>query len=186
MCPMAHLVHLVMGISSVGKSTYIQSRVAGGEWEGMPVLMAHEITKKPNRGVLQADCVVHYNLFRPFRNRASRLSEDLLSDAALVQLLDHGTSIDAYALVARPAEIGRRCRQRTTVEPELRLTTNPYPKGRILELLGSIDLPALHVRWFVLLRERDVRFTILDSSSPDYPVLSEDQALALLSDVETP
>ena len=40
-------IHLVMGVSNVGKSSYIKNKKEKEGWKNLPVIMASELDKSP-------------------------------------------------------------------------------------------------------------------------------------------
>lgn len=176
-------IHLVMGISSVGKSSYIAAKRHSGEWRSLPVIMAYELENKEADHRLQHECVVHYNLFRPLDNSIDHIENDLLSDPALRKLLEHGTRIQAYVLVAPRSTILQRALLREQTEPLLNDELASYPSHPIIELICHIDLSEYYRRWLALLQDRAIRYKTLDASNEDYRRISSDEiALGLLSE----
>ncbi len=175
-------IHLVLGISSVGKSSYIRSKIVGGEWGSLRVLMAHELENDSGEDLLDQSFVVHYNLFRPYNNSAENLANDLLIDTALTKLLKYRDRIKAYLLIAHRSTVAKRCLLRETVEPELRKVKNPYPSQQLFELLCRVDSIAFYKQWLSLLKEHRIQFEIIDSSDKEYSTISsEEDALSLLA-----
>ena len=74
-------IHIVMGVSSAGKSSYIRAMTEREKWESnIPILLASEIEE----GICplpRGDCVIHYSLFRPFDNEVSNVGSTLLENA---------------------------------------------------------------------------------------------------------
>jgi hypothetical protein len=83
----ANTVHLVMGISSCGKSSYIGTKTDSGEWKDLPIFMAHEINHQLFATAMNQECIVHYNLLRVFGNKVKHFRNDIMSEPLLIELL---------------------------------------------------------------------------------------------------
>lgn len=168
-------IHLVMGMSSVGKSRYIESRFQEGTWRGVPLFMAGKVETPVSPSI------VHYNLYRPFKNRARFMGNALLDDPALVRLLQHPDQVTADVLVAPYRVVAKRCLLRQGVEPDLGSSPGVYPNQEIFNLMCRLDLEEFHRRWFALLKEYRVAFEIIDATTDAYAdVSSEAAAIELL------
>jgi len=175
-------IHLVAGISSVGKSSFIESKIKKGEWNKLPLIMASELERTSSNKLLNQECIVHYNLFRPYNNQIENLRNDFVADSVLVELLKHRQRIRTYLLVAHRAEVIKRCLLRTSVEPRLRGVKRSYPQQQIFELLSQLDLNDFYNRWFLLLRKYAINFEIINCEGGKYmPLSSTRKALKLLS-----
>ena len=175
-------IHLVMGVSNVGKSSYIQSRIESGEWASLPLFMAYELTDDLNDRSLDRACVVHYNLFRPYSNSAKNLANELLDDALLKKLLTFRDRIKVHFLIAHRAEVAKRCLLRQAREPVLKETNARYPQQQIYELLCRVDWSAFYHQWFLLLKEHHICFDIINSTNVEYQTVStEGEALELIT-----
>ena len=170
----SNYIHLVMGISSAGKSIYIKSKQDSGEWKGIPLLMAYQIGTDFSAEILQQECIVHYNLFRPYNNDVVNVENDLFEDKALSLLLKYNDRIKVSLLVTRPAVLTKRILQRTEVEPILIKRGGYYPQQKIAELLCHLDMNQFHEKWINLLQEFQINFTILNSETDKYPIISAD------------
>ncbi|NEO12162.1 MULTISPECIES: methyltransferase domain-containing protein [unclassified Moorena] len=175
-------IHLVMGVSSAGKSTYIESRMKNGEWNDIPVRFPVELNH-PLRGyLLNQNCIIHYNLYRPYNNNVDHLVDDFMVDPALVKILNYRERIRAYILVAPRSELVKRCLLRTTIEPTFRKNlTHRYSPKIILDLLCRLNLTDFYKKWFLLLRQYEITFEIINSADNYLPISSISEALDLLS-----
>lgn len=180
----ADTIHLVLGVSSSGKSRYIASKQDRGEWRNIPVVMAHELeAAKPDRS-LAGECIVHYNLFRPYRNDADNLGNDFSTDTALTDLLAQRHRLSVHLLVAHPAVLSKRILLRTENEtiPGKSPDQHRYPHRNIFELVCRLDMSDFLGAWVRLLQDHDIAYRLIDSSTPEYDALtSTDDLCALLS-----
>jgi hypothetical protein len=166
------IIHLVLGVSCSGKSAYIEFKRDSGEWENIPILMAHEVDAGSSHDILKKECIVHYNLFKPYGHDAKNIKNSILEDKALSDLLKCRDRIKAYLLVSHPAVISKRVRQRTGLEVSLRKTTGRYPQQKVLQLLCSLDLKEFHIKWISLLKEFQLDLKILNSETYEYATIA--------------
>lgn len=175
-------IHLVMGVSSSGKSSYIESRIQRGDWSNLPVLMAHEINLESPQQLLGRETIVHYNLFRPFSNDIEYVNNGFLTDKVLVELLKHPEEIRAYVLVAHRSSLIKRVLLREGVEPKLKETTDTYPRQKIAELLFRLDMSEFYRHWFMLLNRHNISYEIINTERDNYiPVATAEDAYAILA-----
>lgn len=161
-------IHLIMGVSSAGKSSYILSGLKTGRWtRDLPVFMAHELETKCEDAVAE-ECIVHYDLFRPTQHRLEQAETDFLSDPVLAAILHERKRVKASVLLARKATLAKRILLRTAVEPDLREHSLNYPAEQIFELLCGIDLPAFCLRWFELLDKQNIEYEIIEIETGNY------------------
>ena len=174
---------VVLGVSSVGKSTYIESGLRSGKWDELPVIMAHEIEGDSSTKLLARPCIVHYNLFRPYNNSTENLKNDISSDTALMRILEYSDRIESHFLVAPKSTVAKRCLLREFIEPDLREASSVYPTQQIFELLCRTDLVNLYSQYFSLFRNKNIGFRIINSYDQKYePVGSEHEAFMIISD----
>ena len=175
-------IHLVMGVSSSGKSSFIESRINNGKWRKLPTFMAYELNEGAIAVSLPRECIVHYNLFRPYDSNIENQDTDFLADPVLKALMKKNRRINAYFIIAHSSEIKKRILLREALEPNLRENAGVYPREAIFELLCRIDLEAFHNKWFLLLKEFNIPFEIVESSNSRYvPLSSRRDAFKLLS-----
>ncbi|WP_293121185.1 methyltransferase domain-containing protein, partial [Moorena sp. SIO4G3] len=177
-------IHLVMGVSSAGKSTYIESRIKNGEWNDIPVIMATELKPESRWKFLNQDCIIHYNLYNPYKSNVDHIGNDFMGEPVLVKILNYRERIRAYILVAPRSEIVKRCLLRESIEPTFRKNvTKRYSKQRIFELLCRLNLTDFYKKWFLFLRQYEISFEIINASAQaNYlPISSISEALDLLS-----
>lgn len=175
-------IHLVMGISSAGKSSFIKSQLERGRWKPhMPVWMAYELEDDAERPPKKS-CVVHYNLLRPVQQRPADLGRELTSDAVLAQLLKEPSRLLVDFLIAPRSTLAKRTLLRPDVEPELRQETDrgTYPAAEIFELLCRLDMRAFYRSWFELLDSYEIPYRLFDSSDLQWRRLeSQEEALEI-------
>ncbi len=175
-------VHLVMGLSSVGKSRFIRSRLQAGVWKAdMPLLMAYEL-EDTYFEVPRDGCIVHYNTLRPFENNPAALARDLDSDWALRQLLAQRHRLEVHFLIAPRSTLAKRILLRDDVEPDFRPQHEQlaYEAGDIFEILCRLDLGAVHQQCFDLLDRHQVQYRLIDAAGDEYRELeSREEAIDL-------
>ena len=164
-------IHLVLGISCSGKSSYIEHKMNSGEWANIPLLMAYEIEPRVSNELIDQECVIHYNLFRPFNNDASNINKDFLDDKVLSDLLHYKDRIKAHLLIVHPSILSKRVLLQSEVEGRLRKPETPYPQQAIFELLCRIDTPDFYIRWISLLKKLNIDVEMILSETPEYPVI---------------
>lgn len=180
-------IHLVLGVSSVGKSSYIEWNISKGVWENTPLLMACELDKDSNKKSFSRTAVIHYNLFRPYKNSAENLGNDFLTDPVLSKLLELKDRIKAHFLITQPSEVAKRCLLRQESETNHRQTKSSYPHQTIFELLCRVDFVEFYKKWFSLLKKHGIDFEIIQSGDVDCPVIaSEELAISILESDHRP
>jgi len=164
-------IHLVLGISCSGKSSYIEHKINSGEWANIPLLMAYEIEPGVSNELIDQECIIHYNLFRPFNNDASNINNDFLDDKILSELLHDRDRIKAHLLIVHPSILSKRVLLQSEVEGRLRKPETPYPQQAIFELLCRIDATDFYNRWISLLKELNINVEMMLSETPEYTVI---------------
>ncbi|MBN2809510.1 MAG: hypothetical protein JXR80_08470 [Deltaproteobacteria bacterium] len=167
-------IHLVLGVSSSGKSTYIEHMIKFGGWKDIPLLMAYEVDNDSICESLKKECIIHYNLFRPYCNDALNIDKDLLEDKSLSILLEYRDRIKACLIVAHPAVISKRVLLRVDIEPSLRKNRGGYPSQKIFELLCRINMNQFHEKWIDLLVDFQIDFKILNSEEDEFSQIESD------------
>jgi len=176
-------IHLVLGISCSGKSTYIEHQINGGEWTNLPVLMAYELDANLSN-LPDSDCVVHYNLFRPFDNKADNLNNDFNCDSVLAGLLELNERIKATMLIVHPAELSKRILLQENAEDRLREGNTIYPWRDIFELLCRLDLQNFYNQWLKLFGQHRINVRIANAETTDYESIPTSDALTALLNEE--
>jgi 2-polyprenyl-3-methyl-5-hydroxy-6-metoxy-1,4-benzoquinol methylase len=177
-------IHLVLGISCSGKSSFIEHKINSGEWANIPLLMAYEIEPGVSNELLDQECILHYNLFRPFNNDASNIDNDFLDDKVLSEILHFKDRIKAHLLIAHPSILSKRVLLQSEVEGRLRKAETPYPQQAIFELLCRIDAPDFYNSWISLLTELNINFEMIVSETSEYPVIPSINELSTYLSIE--
>ncbi|MDG2174764.1 MAG: methyltransferase domain-containing protein [Gammaproteobacteria bacterium] len=164
-------IHLVLGISCSGKSSYIEHKINKGEWKDLPLLMAYEIEPGSTNEILNQECIVHYNLIRPFDNDADNINNEFLDDKILSELLSHKDRIKAHLLIVHPAILSKRVLLQTEAEGGLRKPGTPYPQQKIFELLCRLDIPDFYDKWINLLDKFHIDFEMILSETSEYTAI---------------
>ncbi len=160
-------IHLVIGPSSVGKTTYIGNVF---QENPDPVILACDIKSKED---LQDDCIIHYNSFRPFRNSADHMDSSFLDDPALKIILEEKDDLDVHFLVVDKSSLIKRIILRKEIENKFReFANNKYPSSRILNLVFSLDYSKFYEDWFAFFEEQGLPIRIVDSSVISCPELT--------------
>jgi 2-polyprenyl-3-methyl-5-hydroxy-6-metoxy-1,4-benzoquinol methylase len=149
-------IYLILGISSAGKSTYIENNIKK-KFKDIPIYLAHEINESNYKDIFRSNCIIHYNLFRPFKNSADNIHTPITDDIISSYLLEYSTRIKATLLIAPLSIIAKRILLRKIAEPNLRKKTpSKYPKHKLFELLHSIDYLGFHQQWIHLLKKHRI------------------------------
>lgn len=159
-----------MGVSSSGKSTYIDFLKRKEDMKAVPVIMAYEIEKNSNI-IPDGECIIHYNLFRAHNNDAQNIDRDFMEDTVLSKLLTFRDRLKVVFLVAPKNVLAKRILTRKRSEPILRRKSGVYPTQRIFELLCRINLIDYFQKWFDLLESNNIIYELIDTSSFDYKQL---------------
>lgn len=173
------VVYLVMGVSSSGKSTFIERQISAGIWKSSDIVMAYELGLGGCKHIFEKGCVIHYNLLRPYKNCVDNIQNSLFADEILFDFIKHKQKMKCIFLVASRLEITRRILQRRDNERTLRNTINSYPAIDIYDLLRKIDLKRLYMDWFFLFNFVGFSYDILDTTSDSYKVITQNTACDL-------
>ncbi len=153
-------IHLIVGPSSCGKSTYIKEL---NKDLGYQVIMAHELKHNSD---LKQDCIVHYNAFRPFNNSVEHLNNQFLEDEALRILLQEENNLTVHFLVVNKSTLIKRIVLRKNVEPLFKkIFRKKYPSNQILSLVLELDYNKFYENWFSFFKDHDISPNLIDSSS---------------------
>lgn len=129
---------IVAGISSSGKSTYIDT-VAGG-----PRIMDNAIARADD---VPHGAFLHYNTLKYANNKLDGANKSFLEDRPLRSIVTSGHRPDVVYVFCGKRELLGRIRSRTTAEDGEGI----YPRDDIEAFVRTIDLPGFHQRWLVLL-----------------------------------
>ena len=142
--PKDNTIHVVFGISSTGKSTFIvRARKNGLLPCNAKILTASEI----GRSLPQGSCIIHYNLLRPYNNCLDNINNSIDSDPILSIILNASSRIKPYFLMTHKTILLRRVLNRDCVEPVIKNGRDKYPVIDIFELLCHIDYTDFHQHW---------------------------------------
>jgi SAM-dependent methyltransferase len=174
---------LVLGPSSVGKSSYISARRYGAHGNPAPVVMGTELDAHRAMSPAGPCPVIHYNMLHPFEGRVSNADRSLEELKPLRHVFEKLGRVDVDILVAKPATLIKRALLRTKIEPGLRSHHGRYPSLVFVEFFLRADLPSIYRRWVDYLWDNceDVRF--LSTEGGDYRELGGlGEAVQILSD----
>ncbi len=160
-------IHLVLGISSVGKSSYIKRRLEGDR--STRIFLAYELQTTGADAALDAqDSIVHYNMLLPWNNDADTYRASLRLEPTITALLQRKARLSATVLVARPATIAKRILLREEHEPELRPGGHRYPVEAIFDFVSRVPASEVYDLWFDLLAQQQIPFQIVSTENRTY------------------
>lgn len=162
-------IHLVMGPSSVGKSTFISQ-----QWDTeLPVLMAFEL---PERTIPKGSCVVHYNTLRPFRLSSNVMDDHSLpEDPILAKLMEYKNRLKIYFLIQPKEVIMKRMLLREDIELTLGLKTQKaYPSHKFFQLIHDLNLHQDFLKWNQFFLEHQIDITVLKEKGGIYYYVDRD------------
>ena len=140
-------VIIVAGISSAGKSTFIE-RVLQPKFNFLKsdVKFAGKLSESFDLGSSDC-CVVHYNLLLQFDWERSRQAISLHEEPVFKKLLEECGGADVFLIFAPINELQDRIRSRRYVEPYFLATTGRYPSDEICKRLNRVDQRALLIEF---------------------------------------
>ena len=153
-------IEIVLGPSSVGKSTFIVRHRPNAT-----VVLASELGEDPWP---TGPFVLHYNSFRPFRNQIAFSDRPLLHDPLLTELTASGRPMSVVYLHETAATIAGRIDAREFIEPDLSERQRPYPGDSIRELVLGIDLDHHARTWVDFFERRSVPVTVFDHDTDEF------------------
>jgi len=151
---------LVIGPSSVGKSSYLQGIGASSK----EIIFGSEVKKKKD---LNAKSYIHYNLMHPYDHTSttSDIKDLLKNEVFLKRILNSSYVSEAIVLVADIETLKVRAELRDFVEPHFRGNKQAsYPKEHILRLFDNLDLFRLYKEVFELLKSRSIPYKVMHST----------------------
>lgn len=176
---------IVLGPSSVGKSTYISNLLDRGMLSiDTEIILAYDLERRFSlaRG---NSCLIHYNLLRPFENDIKNFPASILRDPLVDRLFDPEVVSGVDMLVARRATIAKRVLLRKVVEPKLGVESVNYPWEMIYEFISSIELVEFYEPWFSFLGDRGIPMRFISTEDESYTILpSVDVAKEVLTSTE--
>lgn len=171
--------HLVIGPSSVGKSTFIKDHLIPASDAAIVVRLASEMDLTPDP---MDQTIIHYNLLRCFQNHRSYLGAGLNDDPLFAKVLEGLDNKDGvWILVASRGKLAQRVLTRTELEPDLRAEDqSTYPAARVFELIAHLDLRDLYTALFAELDHRLIEYHVVSTENRDFTELERGDALELL------
>ena len=170
----SNVIHLVLGASSSGKSHFIQNKIECGEWKGIPLYMASALKNGVTHTELTSESIVHYNMFRPYKNNSTNINNELLDDPVINELLKFRSRIKAYILVVPTTELLKRILLRKGIEDDLLGIKGSYPFSKLYELVCRLDMVFFYKKWISLLTDNQIDFVLFNSETSDYLSISID------------
>jgi 2-polyprenyl-3-methyl-5-hydroxy-6-metoxy-1,4-benzoquinol methylase len=174
---------LVLGVSSVGKSTFIQHSIRNGALAPTaPVIFAHTLVGE-SAAVPQA-AVIHYNMLNPYHNNADNSGRRIESDPAIMRIIDTAPALRAAVLVAKKSTLMRRILVRNHIEhPDS--DQYSYPNASVFDFVCRIEPAEIYRRWFSFLEEHGIPYEIISTESDTYQsVATVEAAIELLETSE--
>ena len=151
---------LVIGPSSVGKSSYLQSIGASSD----EIIFGSEVKKKKD---LKAKRYIHYNLMHPYDHTSttSDIKDLLKNEVFLKRILNSSYVSEAIVLIADIETLKVRAELRDFVEPHFRANKQAsYPNEHILRLFDNLNLYKLYKEIFQLLKSRNIPYKVMHST----------------------
>jgi 2-polyprenyl-3-methyl-5-hydroxy-6-metoxy-1,4-benzoquinol methylase len=150
---------LVIGPSSVGKSSYLQSIGAtSGE-----VIFGGEIRSKK---YLKDKSYIHYNLLHPFSHNSTtgKIKDLLKNEKFLKRILNSSYVTEAIVLISEIETLRARAKLRDSIEPHFRgHKESNYPNEHIMLQLDNLDLFKIYKEIFQLLKLRSIPYKVVHS-----------------------
>lgn len=159
---MNNLIHLVAGVSSSGKSTYIKHMQQAGAWQGVPVIFGGDIENER----FNSRTIIHYNLFRSFKNNAANMTADLFSDPSFLLLGRYLDRIKVHFIVSHPSVLAKRVLFRSSVENG----QGHYPGLDIFELSCKLNWINFYSDWSELFARLGLDVEFINADSPSYEI----------------
>jgi SAM-dependent methyltransferase len=164
--PNDNAIHLVLGVSSCGKSSFIDHALKNGLLpRNAKIVMAYEIGSYLPKG----PCIIHYNLFRPFRNSLDNINNRLDSDPVLNLIFNASKRIKPYLLMSHKTLLLRRVLNRAFIESDLKHNMGEYRVRDVFELISHIDYVEFHRQWVSCLSKRLQGIKFINAETDVYP-----------------
>ena len=161
-------IKLVIGASSVGKSTYIEHILRKDK---LPVILASELNRKDG---INENCIIHYNSFRPYNNSIEAVNNEFLDDPALNIILEEKNDLSVDFLVVNKSTHLKRVLLRRNIEPYLRKSNDQiYPTDQFINLVCELDHIIFYEKWFSFFEDHNLPFKLIDSTSLQFSELTE-------------
>lgn len=176
------MIHLVMGISSAGKSYYIKNHL---NRDGKQAVMMASNLLEASSEEMYDETIVHYNLFRPYDNKIENIGRQISDDHVLQMLLNNKRDALTVTIIISKADlVAKRCLLRKYIEPEFGDRKVKYPFKDIFKLLSCIDCESFHNKWFDLLENQGIEYTVVHSKENGVfePVRNRVEAILILNE----
>lgn len=161
-------INLVAGLSSVGKSTFIdlQTNVQVGF-----------ASRDKDINALPDGVFYHYNTLRYAGKSPENLSAPFSRDPVLTLLSQSNRLIETTYLICSKSELLRRIGQRKWVEQG----TGDYPRDLFRTMIEGLDYRSHHLQWLDTLKQISKRVTILHSDNFSFHPISKRRMKKILS-----
>lgn len=177
------MICIISGPSCAGKSTFLKSSTLKLLTETVgssPCLFPSDIMSYSNN-ISRDNYYLHYNILRTAsisdHSRINSVNSDpyaYSTDKAWDIVRKIPVRKSAVVLVTARSELIQRMSSRDSLEMMLRkLSSYRYPKSYWLSILAQLDLNVLYTSWCNELKNHKIPFTLIDSSSPKYEIVSE-------------
>ena len=183
---------VVCGPSSVGKSTFIESGHGMGYMgisSDVSFIPAYQWQRLNN--VTDPVSIYHYNMLRMLEgssrdDKHGKVVEQtrygdtqvFCEDPGWKVVLDYDGPKKVIVLVTSQQELLRRVKKRTIIES--RLGCEPYPQEYWSRMIRSVNMLHLYQSWINMLECCRIPYSILDSSSRQYRIVPDMDAVAPL------
>lgn len=121
--------------------------------------MAHELIEQ-DLSQERASIVIHYNMLRPFDNKASLAMRPLNADPVWTLLRSVTDRIRAVVVVAPRSTIAKRALLRSSVEPDFRDNKSIYPSKDIFEYCMICGVESICQQWLDELQRAQIPLTL--------------------------
>ena len=182
------MLWIISGPTSVGKSTFIQSKqfaaLTGFRPKKKLVIKPMDVPATDPRLLADADCVVHYNMLRPVSLFARSEATEATSQ--------HEYQTRSLQFMADPwwNEFSRRARdkeKRAVVVVANLAAISERAGGRSgynikywRSLYEKLNLPDIYRAWCAELERQQIPFTFVDASDSTYPILDATAAFEIV------
>ena len=170
---------LIIGPSSVGKSTYISKELKKHTKNGSlknSMLFAGDVN--PFSKILNnsSGLYIHFNICRFLDLKASKVFKTYryyfmnffeFSDPVWENLLSHNKHLHATVLITSKKTLIDRVKTRTVLEENID-SKNKYPSKKWLKIYKKLNLEKRYRKIFTDLEKHGIKYLIIDSSSQDY------------------
>jgi 2-polyprenyl-3-methyl-5-hydroxy-6-metoxy-1,4-benzoquinol methylase len=178
-------IRVIFGISSVGKSTFVQQQKCTNLIsESAKVMLAHQITAASlsNRDF---ETIIHYNALNPFDNSADKFCNDIACDPVADALFTKYYVDYVDVLIANPSTIKKRILLRKYIDFQLQCNVEDYPYLEIFEFVSRYSIIEIYERWFSFFKTRNIPMKFFSTEPGAGPIETIEEARSILSSVES-